>query len=724
MAAGDYLPMAPPMTNNPGSPASTPGGPASMGGPQSSGLGLVAIQTPAQVTAAKNKKDEEVAGVQQIEEAATKLLAGHIRKVWWNACRARIPIEDKMLMNLRQVQGIYEPDVLAAIQQVDAPVIYAMLTDAKCRSAIAWIKEVLIQPNDNPWDIEPTPEPDLPQSVINQIKSKFIQETFSSLMMTAAQSGQQIDPTQAFSMVRQMLPEFEAEMDHMLKKISKDVTEKLKSHVDDDLIEGGWYAALEECLTDIVQLKAGFIKGPVQRMETVKTVEQSGESKGFKIKYEEKQIAKYEWRSAWNIYPAVDSIDINDGDLIDKISIRRSQLEKLKGLPGFNDDEIDAVLAEHARNGLREWTRIAAELMQIQVKQQWSMWMNEKIDCLEYWGNVPGSLLVDWGMHDKGIEPLKQYDIVAWLIGAHVIKATLNENPLGKKAFYKASFKEIPGVFWGDGLPELIADIQRACNACFRAILHNIGIASGPQVEVDSDRLSPGEATKIWPWRVWLTKNEAMLNTPAVTFWAPPIVTERLINAYEFFNKKADEYCGIPAYAHGDTQVGGGGNTASGMSMLISQASRGIKAVIKSIDRKIIEPSVTAQFELTIETEKDIGIIPDYAINAKGSASLIAKEQQAIRRTEFLQMTNNPMDAAIMGKQGRKYLLEDAGKALDLDPDKLLPDNPENPIPPAPGQPGAPQPGNMGQPSQPNARALDVSGQPSQGQDFRQFNAR
>jgi len=33
---------------------------------------------------------------------------------------------------------------------------------------------------------------------------------------------------------------------------------------------------------------------------------------------------------------------------------------------------------------------------------------------------------------------------------------------LGKKPFYKASFIEDPGSFWGTGLPETISDASRS----------------------------------------------------------------------------------------------------------------------------------------------------------------------------------------------------------------------------------------------------------------------
>ena len=149
--------------------------------------------------------------------------------------------------------------------------------------------------------------------------------------------------------------------------------------------------------------------------------------------------------------------------------------------------------------------------------------------------------------------------------------------------------------------------------------------------------------------------------------------------------------------------------------MLITQAARGIKAVIKNIDNKIIIPIIEAQFYLDILEEENFGIIPDYKIVAKGSSSLIAKEQQAVRRTEFLAMTNNPVDLQIMGNDGRRYILRDVAKALDMDVDKIFPENPAAMLNPM-------MPGMGG--SAPGPQILGPDGNPVVGQDFRQFNER
>ncbi len=676
-------------------------------------VGLVRVQTPAQVTQEAAQAAAALAP-QPIAPAAIDNLAAHLKTCWEKAQRAKTDVETKMLKMLRQVNGEYEADQLQAIKQIDAPIIFMLLTDAKCRSAEAWIKDVLIQPNEKPWDIEPTPEPELPAEVVQSIRTEFMTQTFSAMALGMAQGGQEIDPIMLASQIRGMIPQFEEEMKKLIQRRAKENAGKMKVKVDDALTEGSWYKALEDALYDIVHLKAGFIKGPIKRKEKKLAITTDPQTGDIKITVVENIIDKYERRSPFDIYPSPNSTGINDGFLIDKISLRPKDLKALVGVDGYNRTEIEAVLKEVQDGGLKEWTRIESERAKVENGDSSQLWEYANIDCLEYWGDVSGALLRKWGMTADHIkDETEQYAVCAWLIGNHVIGAVINQDPLGERPFQKVSYKEKPGVFWGDGLPEILVDLQRCCNACARAIIHNVGVASGPQVEIDKDRLAPGESTKIWPWRVWLTTNETMTNGPAINFYMPPIVVERLIAAFNFFSRLADEYCGVPAYAHGDPQVGGGGNTASGLSMLITQAARGIKSLIKNIDSKLIEPTIRKQYFVSLTTLKNVGIIPDYKIVAKGSSSLLAKEQQAIRRTEFLTQTANPFDIQIMGVDGRKYLLREAAKALDLDTDRIVPE----------GATAFLSPASMGF-NQPGAGAtLGPDGNPVVGQDFRMFNA-
>lgn len=680
--------------------------------------GLVPISTPQEVTEQRALRDQARAGTDALaktegEDQFENNLAGYIRKRWQEAKRSKFIVEEQMLKNLRQIDGQYEPDMLTAIMEADVPNYFMMLTDTKIRAAEAWIKDVLCQPSYKPWDIEPTPDPDLPPEILRSIQEQFVQKMFSVIVDAIIQQQGKIDPMEILGMIKSMVPKFEEMMKEILIQEAKDRTEKIKIEVDDHLTEGAWYEAIENFVKDLVSLPAGIIKGPVMRMEPTIEIIASQDGK-HEIIVKDDLVWKYERRSPFHIFPQPNSSGPQDGYLIDLIRVKKKELEALKDIPGYKADEIDEVLEQYRNGGLREWTLFDAPKQMIEKKTTMDLYLGENIDCLEFWGEVQGKLLVDWGMDEKEIpDPTKEYPVCAWLIGTRVIKAMLNYDPMKQKPYYRICYEEIQDNFWGKGLPQLIVDDQRACNASARAIMHNLAVASGPMVEVNKDRLAPGESTKIWPYRVFLTTNDQMESSKAINFYAPPLVVERLITCYKFFSNLADEHSGIPAYAHGDPQVGGGGNTASGLSMLITQAARGIKGVIKAIDSRIIVPCVKNAYYKVIQNFRNYGLIPDHKIVAQGAISLLAKEQQAQRRIEFLQMTNNPTDVGIMGPDGRRYLLKTTARSLELDENRIVPEQQMNQATPGIGQ---------AIPSQPGPATLDQAGNPAQGTDTRMFN--
>jgi len=330
--------------------------------------------------------------------------------------------------------------------------------------------------------------------------------------------------------------------------------------------------------------------------------------------------------------------------------------------------------------------------------------------------------MLDWGMSaEKVADPNEEYEINSWLIGSYVIRAVINENPLGQRPYDKCSFEELPGSFWGFGVPEIMKDVQDICNAAARSLVNNMGIASGPQVEVHSDRLPVGEDVEsLHPWKIWQTLSDPHgTNNPAVRFHNPQSYAGELLKVYDHFSNLADEYTGIPKYSYGE---GGGGSgaagTASGLSMLMSAAARGIKQVIGNLDRPI-RGSINRTYIHNMIYDEDSSIKGDLKPMARGASSMVAKEQQMIRRNEFLAQTNNPTDLSIMGPEGRSVLLREAVKSFDIPVDDVIPDR-ETIIMKARQAAQAEMEANQ-QRQLPGARGTDPAGNPQGGTDTRAF---
>jgi hypothetical protein len=681
--------------------------------------------------------DQEAAATAELEAQSSEEaqntsllddLSRFIMERWERAKTAKSPITLQMLKMLNQKNGHYESDKLAAIRSMGGSEAFIMMTDTKCRSGKAWIKDVLFQPGMKPWDVEPTPIPELPEQDMMEISQEILMNSVNEMLSQSMTTGMPVD----LNMIKQQaianMPAMKDQIQKAINARAKENAKKVRDKIDDQLTQGGWYDALDRLIDDIVDQKAAFLKGPIFRSEKTRKMTTDALTGASRVIYEDKVIPTYERRSPFDIFPAPDSTGINDGYLFDRIRLTRRDLIKMIGMPGYKEDAIRQVLREHTDGKLHDWLNLSGdnERLLAMGMDSSALTSGEKIDCLEFWGTVNGKALLEYGMTPEEIaDPDIDYDVCAWVIGQYVLKCILNYDAQGKKPYFKVSFVEETDAFWGKCVPELMADIQGICNAIVRAMVNNVGVASGPQVEMNMDRCPPGTSDKLWPWRVWKTTDQGMTTAPAMKFYNVPMNADKLVMVYNHFSKLADEHCGIPGYAHGDSSVGGAGNTASGLSMLMTSAARGIKAVIRAIDVQIIAPSIEYIFYWNLDNGELDDMICDMNIEAKGSSSLIAREQQAVRINEFLTTTNNPVDLQIIGLEGRADLLLQAAKANEINVRGLesaastttsmtmgMPMNPAAPgMPPGgPGTPGAPPAGPA---------TLDAAGNKAQGEDTR-----
>jgi len=202
-----------------------------------------------------------------------------------------------------------------------------------------------------------------------------------------------------------------------------------------------------------------------------------------------------------------------------------------------------------------------------------------------------------------------------------------------------------------------------------------MGISSGPQVEVNVERLPPNEdITQLAPWKIWQTINDPVgSSAPAIRFTQPDSRASELVAVYDRFSKLADDHSGIPAYVYGDLNVQGAGRTSSGLSMLMGAAGKGIRQVVMHIDTDVVKPIVMRQFVYNMRYDEDESIKGDVQVIAKGAINLAVKETVNIRRIEFLNATANPVDLEILGKDGRTAILREVAKGLQMPVDEVIP---------------------------------------------------
>lgn len=600
------------------------------------------------------------------QTAVVDNLAGLVRKHWQIARDAKQEVEKKMLDAVRSRRGEYPPEKLAEIRKTGGSEIYMLLFATKARQAKALLGDALIGAGtEKPWTLNNTPKPNLPPETVSQIAAGVQELVYQAEMEGAAMSVETI---------RVLLRDARDRAESEILVEARKQAESAERSLEDILVEGGWLEAMDEFIDDLTTFPTAFIKGPITTI--VPTLEWQAQADGTSrpVSVPKKKL---EWKrvSPFHMYPMPWSTDTNRSPLIERHQLEPSELSGLIGQEGYNEANIRAVLEAHGVGGLHQWLSIDTQRQDAEGRGTMGMSQSNLIDALQYWGSVSGRMLREWGMSDAQVpDEAKFYEVECWLVGNWVIKAVLNPDPLGRRPYYSDGYSRVPGAFWHNSLFLLIEDCVNMCNSAARALANNLGISSGPQVDINVQRLAKGETiTSMYPWKIWQTTSDPMGSTAkAINFFQPDSHAAELMAVYEKFSTMADEYSGIPRYMTGVEGTPGAGRTASGLSMMIGNASKTIKQLISSIDMRVIALSVSRLYERQIQSDPEMK--GDLKIVARGAMSLVTRESAQVRRNEFLMATANPIDMQIMGVEGRAEVLRQVLKTLDMPaPDKVIP---------------------------------------------------
>lgn len=605
------------------------------------------------------------------ETLATASLRSHIIQAFQENRDARESggVNYLMLSALRAYNGQYDPEDLKKIEEEGGSAIYMNLTSTKVRAAISWIKDILLAGKEDAYSIRPTPVVQLPEEEVAAINEKVSKDFEKMLQPEPQKEGQQPprDIAETLKEIQEQKRDLYTAIQEELNKEAEFAFEIIELRIKDQMKEGKWEKALSEFIDDFCIFPTAFIKGPIvtlrKRLEWV-----NGEAVPVKD-----YVMMNKRVSPLDIYPAPEATSVTDGNFIEHLRMSRKELASLldAGEP-YKIDAIRRVLRNNEGLGYPSAldTNIEDEKAREELREDTHRANKNVFHGLHFFGTAPVKLLREWGMEDENIEGLDEEDeveIEAILVGSEIIKCVLNDDPLGRRPYYFASYQKRPGSIWGTAPPYLMRDIQKMCNACARALSNNMGLSSGPIMELNIERLADGQEVEQLRPRdvVQVTSDPTGAQGRAVNFFAIPSVANELLAVYKEFEVKADDVTMIPRYAYGNERTGGAAQTASGLSMLLESASKGIKDAIRHIDEGVIIPRVEAEFYTTM-LRGDLDFTGDIDVIAKGSQSLTLAGAEQMRRNEFLQVTANPIDQAIMGEIGRAEILRKMAEDLGL----------------------------------------------------------
>lgn len=673
------------------------------------GFGLLNVVPPAELERRIQERDkqdhlEAEAARTSDEDLSLQNIAAHIRTKWEQMKRHRNSPSgwsERLLDAMRSFKGEYSPEQLNEIKKFGGSEVYARVVAMKCRGASSLLRDIYLTP-DRSWGIDPPADPDIPDDIAQRI-----QMLVDSEIQGLTEAGMDITPT----MIRDRMKQLMEAARGAEKKQARKRADLAQDKIDEILQSGGFYKALTEFITDVPLFPFACIKGPVVKvLPTVRWVEGQAQT------INEPRLF---WHriSPFDIWWTPGVSDVEDAEVVERIRLTRADLNDLLDLPGYHHENIRGALRDYGRSGYNE-TPDSGESERAAYENRENPTMNSSgiFTCLEFHGNIQGNLLLEYGLPIEQIpDPERDYMVQAWIVGRYVIKVQFSPSPRKRHPYFITSFEKVPGTPVGNGLPDILSDIQAVSNATLRALVNNLSIASGPQVTVYDDFISPGtDGEELYPWKRWHVQSDMSVagqTIKPVDFFQPQSNAQELLAVYTKLGEIADELSAIPRHMSGANPGSGAGRTASGLAMLMGNASKILQTVAANIDRDVIEPALTSLYDMVMLTDTTGLLHGDENIRVMGVNVAIQRETQRVRQLEFLQITANPIDTQITGIAGRGRVLRSVASEIGLDGEGIVPPDDELDAMqaammgggqggPPQGEPGeqAPEPGNTDQP--------------------------
>lgn len=434
---------------------------------------------------------------------------------------------------------------------------------------------------------------------------------------------------------------------------------KMDKTIQDSLEESKARTETRKSIFEMCLLGTGIMKGPFNVNKDLHMWEE--DETGERV-YAPKTVTtpRVSMVSTWNFYPDPNATRAEEMEwCIERHKMNSAQLRSLKKRPHFDSRAIDSVLMKPGNYERRsfEHTLDQDNFTEADLRAY---------EVLEFWGFMGKEMLKEFNLpQDAMIDDQVQVNV--WISGNEVLRVVLNPFIPQRIPYYVVPYEVDPYTMWGTGVPESMEDSQSLMNGLARLAVDNLALSGNLVFDIDESMLVPGQTMDIYPGKTFV--RHAGGAGQAVHGISFPNTAPANMQLFKEFRQFADESTGIPSFAHGQTGVLSPTRTASGMSMLLNNASLNIKTVVRNIDDYFLKPLGEGMFRWHMQFNPDTTIQGDLEVKATGTSSLQAKEVRSQRLNSFLQMAANPALAPLIKLP---TVLREFAVTMDIDPEEIL----------------------------------------------------
>ena len=223
--------------------------------------GLIRVMNNEQINAAEKAAQPIVPP----QDESLNHLAGRLNHYWQTAKTAKQEVSERLLKGRRQIEGEYDPDVKAAIKAMGGSDIYMMITAQKKRDLRSWLLDILkpTGPKDRLFSLSPTPIPDLPPEVEQEMTRRVMNGLMQELTMRVAATGEQIGDEQINELMGAMMDDAREKIKTAVNEKGVEVAERMSVKIDDQMVEGKWYRIFKDVIDDFCSYPSAIMKVPV-----------------------------------------------------------------------------------------------------------------------------------------------------------------------------------------------------------------------------------------------------------------------------------------------------------------------------------------------------------------------------------------------------------------------------------------------------------------------------
>jgi hypothetical protein len=518
--------------------------------------------------------------------------------------------EERWYEDLRQFHAKYDPKILADIKKAGGSEVFVNITQPKTDAFAARMGDAVLPTDGKNWGMKITPVPELSQALKDD----------------AALLDHQGQP----AMSDQGAPMQNRDIARAIRDLAVERCARMENKIDDDLRECKWNAVQRTMLDQLAVLGTGVVKAPVLIGKSRNYWERIQDGKGNiarVMKVVKEQRPQAEWVDLWDFFPDMSTPE-PDGweDVFQRHYMTKRQLRALAKQPGFNADQIRAVIKQDMKPRLT-----AQHFTQLQLITGEHTVPLLRYEVWEYHGPLTHDDMAACGCDvPDGADPLETKEVIIWFCEGAVIKAVENPKEGGGHPFRVTWIKKDETSPFGFGLPRLMRHSQAVANAAWRMVMDNAGLAVAPMIAMALG-IKPADGNwTLYAGKVWIIPPELSGGDvqKAIQTLELPLHLEELLKIFEVAVRLADEETSTPILLQGD-RAPWVPDTAEGMSMLLSATSVVLRRAVKLYDDHVTSPTITGFYDWHMQFDEEDDDKGDYCITATGSTSLLEKERMA-----------------------------------------------------------------------------------------------